>query len=1079
MGASMTNHCQRIHRRCLCNSITLLTVFCVSGCARERQGEVSTRAVTGTPVNLSGKEMIGRPTDTSVTIKAIADRAVEAFFEYRVAGSGGSYSATSSATYSTGVVEAVISGLAANTKYEYQMRYRVAGESTDYFTGTAYTFTTKRAKDAAFTFAVQSDSHLDYTAFFDGTRYQVTMNNILAGNPDLVFDLGDAFSLDGTTETPATAKAMYLKQRAFFQTPGSSAAVFLVLGNHENEEGWNLDDFADVGQSLPVLSANARKRYFLNPMPALAGGGFYTGNLDTTVTQIDGDHLRGDYYAFEWGNTLFVAIDPYWYTMKKPYAGSLGGEKNDEVVGNRWDWSLGQQQYQWLKQTLEGSDAPLKFVFAHQPVGGVDTDNYGRGGALAAKYCEMGGYNIDGATKGFATKRPGWDSPIHELFVKNHVTAFFHGHDHVYAKETLEGVVYQEVPMAAHPSKDYLGFGTNATDYAGTQLFPSSGHLRVSVQSTGATVTYVRSYLPSEQPSSTPTPYEMKGCTPDSDGDGTNDCKDLCPNDATKVDPGACGCGVADTDSDGDGTPDCNDRCPSDRYKTAPGVCGCGVADTDTDGDGTPDCNDLCPSDRYKTAPGICGCGVADTDTDGDGTADCKDLCPNDRKKVAPGVCGCGIADTDTDGDGTPDCNDQCPNDKTKTVPGVCGCGVPEGSCGDLCPNDPYKTSPGQCGCGVPDTDTDKDGTADCNDLCPNDKLKIAPGVCGCGIADLDSDGDGTPNCLDGCPNDRNKVAPGACGCGVLDTDTDGDGTANCNDGCPSDRNKVSPGACGCGTADTDSDGDGTANCNDGCPSDRNKVSPGVCGCGVSDVDTDGDGTPDCSDQCPSDRNKVSPGNCGCGVPESTCVDQCPDDPNKIQAGQCGCGVPDTDSDGDGTADCNDQCSADATKSSPGACGCGVPDTDSDGDGTPNCVDQCPSDPHKSLPGICGCGVLDQDANGNGTIDCREVDCSLTTCACGSVVLTSDRTSGTAVIGSTVHFAAAATCTGGAARYQFRLLRPGSTWRPIRTWSSEASLDWQTAGLAPDIYWIQVWSREATSQRDFDSNALVEITLGN
>ncbi len=78
----------------------------------------------------------------------------------------------------------------------------------------------------------------------------------------------------------------------------------------------------------------------------------------------------------------------------------------------------------------------------------------------------------------------------------------------------------------------------------------------------------------------------------DSDADGTFDCEDGCPDDPAKIDPGSCGCGVADIDSDSDGAADCLDGCPADPYKFDPGVCGCGVSDQDSDGDGTPDCID-------------------------------------------------------------------------------------------------------------------------------------------------------------------------------------------------------------------------------------------------------------------------------------------------------------------------------------------------------------------------------------------------------------------------------------------------------------------------------------------------------
>jgi len=53
-----------------------------------------------------------------------------------------------------------------------------------------------------------------------------------------------------------------------------------------------------------------------------------------------------------------------------------------------------------------------------------------------------------------------------------------------------------------------------------------------------------------------------------------------------------------DTDSDGDGTPNATDGCPNDPLKSQPGICGCGTPDTDSDGDGTPDCRDQCPNER-------------------------------------------------------------------------------------------------------------------------------------------------------------------------------------------------------------------------------------------------------------------------------------------------------------------------------------------------------------------------------------------------------------------------------------------------------------------------------------------------
>ena len=179
--------------------------------------------------------------------------------------------------------------------------------------------------------------------------------------------------------------------------------------------------------------------------------------------------MREDYYAWEWGDALFVVIDEFQYTMNLPYTPAAGEGSDDSVTGDQWSWTLGQQQYNWLKQTLENSNAKYKFVFSHNMLGGVPRTvvgvgaGYVRGGAEAAGYFEWGGKNASG-TDEFATKRPGWDMTIHEMFVAYGVSAYFHGHDHQYVYETRDGIVYQEVPSPSMAGSGFSGIYTEG-DY--------------------------------------------------------------------------------------------------------------------------------------------------------------------------------------------------------------------------------------------------------------------------------------------------------------------------------------------------------------------------------------------------------------------------------------------------------------------------------------------------------------------------------------------------------------------------------------------------------------------------------------
>lgn len=108
----------------------------------------------------------------------------------------------------------------------------------------------------------------------------------------------------------------------------------------------------------------------------------------------------------------------------------------------------------------------------------------------------------------------------------------------------------------------------------------------------------------------------------------------------------------ADTDSDGI-IDDC-DGCPNDPYKIEPGICGCGIADMpDTDGDGVPDGCDNCPAIPNSDQADLDDDGIGDAcdaDRDGDGVPNDEDACPDNR----PGL------PVDCNGQPLRDCNGDC-----------------------------------------------------------------------------------------------------------------------------------------------------------------------------------------------------------------------------------------------------------------------------------------------------------------------------------------------------------------------------------------------------------------------------------
>ena len=477
----------------------------VNGAQRPR------REAADAPPAAGFTQLLGRPTDHAITLSLLSGRRIDSYVEFGISAQALTRR-TPSQTLTAGVpLEVELRDLDPATRYFYRVRTH-DGATGDFAAGELDSFVTARRSGSSFSFALQGDSHPERAGtMYSADLYRRTMTRVAAEHPDLYFTLGDDFSIERLISSqqlsqPAVDR-VYADQREFLGQIGRGTPLFLVNGNHEEAARFLLDG---TPTSAPVLAARARNAMYPLPAP----GGFYTGDEE----QVEHVGLLRDYYAFTWGDALFVAIDPYWHSqvmVDAPPGGGGGGRggrgrggggggrgrggnaTRDALAGrggpgdptrDRWAVTLGDAQYAWLKRTLEGSTAKYKFVFAHHVMG------TGRGAVEEADLFEWGGRDRNGADR-FKEKRPTWELPIHQLFVKTGVTIFFQGHDHLFARQEKDGVIYQETPNPADDS--YQAFNREA--YRSGDVLPNAGHLRVNVTPDSVRVEYVRSFLSKDE----------------------------------------------------------------------------------------------------------------------------------------------------------------------------------------------------------------------------------------------------------------------------------------------------------------------------------------------------------------------------------------------------------------------------------------------------------------------------------------------------------------------------------------------------------------------------------------------------
>ncbi|HEY4183490.1 MAG TPA: metallophosphoesterase [Polyangia bacterium] len=400
----------------------------------------------GAAPSLSGSPLLFAPTSHGIGISAALATGDPSTLRARLRKTGATAWGTALVPESRAVDLAQwdLEGLAGGTTYEYQISALGGGESALY----QGRFVTARAPGAAFSFALVSDTHigadLSYGNQGDPTTLSTVSTAIGTAAPDFVVNLGDMLDFHeyGFNVPPpdgSVTRMAYLNYRRTFGDAVANAAHFPVIGGWDSESGCNTLDEINRSRDQRLL-------YLPGPSPQ---------------TYPEGGSPFQDYYAFTWGDALFVVLNVYTYT---PTCHLLSGDP-----GLADDWTLGDAQLAWLQNTLANATAKWRFLLIHHPVGGNAGDDddsaYGRGGGRAAQV--------------------GQQALVHQLMQDHGVQILFYGHDHVFTDMTVDKTHYS-LPGSAGA---IWFFPTSQTGYTEDWEVPGWG--KVDVTPGGVHVQYL------------------------------------------------------------------------------------------------------------------------------------------------------------------------------------------------------------------------------------------------------------------------------------------------------------------------------------------------------------------------------------------------------------------------------------------------------------------------------------------------------------------------------------------------------------------------------------------------------------
>jgi 3',5'-cyclic AMP phosphodiesterase CpdA len=411
-----------------------------------------------------GGPVLSKAKSTSISISLFAGATADFYIEFGT--SPGDYTQAVGETQTILPAVDPVSGLAAwtsrelkiknlsqGTRYYYRLRARKAGLGGSYEAGPEYSFMTRRSRGEHFNFSILSDSHIGTLEDPFGVVWDTgvqTLQNALAAAPDFFVVNGDEVCTDGgslASKSMYDSFVRYARVRHFYGPLANEASIYLVLGNHDGEASYQ-------EYPVPINSYTARQAFFYNP---------------DSETYPFGGGPKENYFAWEWGDALFVCLDIFSYTgPERP--------KNIEPYGSAWH--LGDEQLAWLELVLSYSQARWKFIFAHHILASWEKDGYGRGGAKYAHDWEQG--------------------IIHQMMIDYGAQIFFYGHDHAFADGTADGVHYTLCAKGVGVGGPPWASDPYFIDAYPDGFFEEKGHINVAVGPRSVWVDLVRSSLDPE-----------------------------------------------------------------------------------------------------------------------------------------------------------------------------------------------------------------------------------------------------------------------------------------------------------------------------------------------------------------------------------------------------------------------------------------------------------------------------------------------------------------------------------------------------------------------------------------------------